>query len=163
MTKRNAIEIKIPKLDSLRRRIKTDVLLLKPVMKLVTKVALVQEREARIAAKPHGGDTGGTARSIESALPTITAPWVAVVGHDRPYVDLGRRAGKMPPVAAIADWLRRHGGDESMAFVVARSIGRRGTKGLHFMKRGTDAAKRELPHLVDQMIREVEAIFGRPL
>ena len=163
MTKRNAVEFRIPKMDALRRRIKTDVLLLKPVMRLVTKVALVQEREARIGAKPHGADTGGTARSIESVLPTITAPWVAVVGHDRPYVDLGRRAGRMPPVDVIRDWLRRHGGDVDMAFVVARSIGRRGTKGLKFMKRGTDAAKRELPHLVDATIREVEAIFGRPL
>ena len=162
MTKRNAVEFRIPKMDALRRRIKTDVLLLKPVMRLVTKVALVQEREARIGAKPHGGDTGGTARSIESVLPTITAPWVAVVGHDRPYVDLGRRAGKMPPVAPIADWLRRHGSSLS-PFMVARSIGKKGTKGLKFMKRGTDAAKRELPHLVDATIREVEAIFGRPL
>lgn len=60
-------------------------------------------------------------------------------------VEDGRKPGKMPPVEAIQLWVIRKGigprGDSrSTAFVIARSIGRRGTKGAHMFKNGFDAA-----------------------
>ena len=42
----------------------------------------------------------------------------------------GRRPGKMPPVSAVESWSKRKGLDP---FMVARSIGRKGTKGKKFM------------------------------
>ena len=43
------------------------------------------------------------------------------------FVEDGRRPGAaMPPLAPIAAWLRRHGANPRLAYVVARSIARRG-------------------------------------
>jgi hypothetical protein len=60
---------------------------------------------------------------------------VAPGGGSRDYaavVENGRRPGaRMPPPQALRNWLRHHGLPESMAFVVARSIARKGTKGAH--------------------------------
>jgi HK97 gp10 family phage protein len=47
------------------------------------------------------------------------------------FVEHGRGPGKPPPVAAIEGWARRHGANP---FLVARAIGRRGTKPRPFMK-----------------------------
>lgn len=58
----------------------------------------------------------------------------------RVQVEDGRRPGRMPPPLAIA---RRLGIPVGQAFVVARAIGRRGTKGLHPVARarsGMDSA-----------------------
>lgn len=52
------------------------------------------------------------------------------------WVHEGRRPGsKQPPTEAIRQWLHDKGGDEDMAFVVARSIGRRGIRPSKFLER----------------------------
>ena len=76
-------------------------------------------------------DTGSLRASIFSELRVsgqsleelISAPLV----HSAP-VEFGRKPGKMPPSAALKGWARRKLGDEKLAFVVARAIGRKGTK-----------------------------------
>lgn len=60
-------------------------------------------------------------------------------------VEEGRKPGRMPPVEAIQLWVIRKGiGDRdksrSTAFLIARAIGRRGTKGAFMFKRGYQAA-----------------------
>ncbi len=51
-------------------------------------------------------------------------------------MEYGRRAGaKPPPVEAIRPWVADKLGDESLAFVMARSIGRKGIKPHYFLKR----------------------------
>lgn len=40
----------------------------------------------------------------------------------------GRNAGRRPPTSAIAAWLVAVGGDPKLAFVIARSIGKKGTR-----------------------------------
>ena len=60
-------------------------------------------------------------------------------------VEYGRKPGKMPPVDAIRYWVVRKGiasGTEadSVAYLIARAIGRRGTKGAHMFQKGWDAA-----------------------
>ena len=51
------------------------------------------------------------------------------------FADKGRKKGKQPPIAVILDYMRRNGisGGNNTAFLIARSIGRRGTKGKHFI------------------------------
>lgn len=47
-------------------------------------------------------------------------------------LEFGRRPGqRMPPLGPIRVWLHHQGKDERLAFVVARSIGRKGTKAHH--------------------------------
>lgn len=58
-------------------------------------------------------------------------------------VEHGRAAGRPPPIEAIRYWvIRKRIADEaeadSVAFLIARAIGRRGTKGAHMVKAAMD-------------------------
>ncbi len=58
-------------------------------------------------------------------------------------VELGRRPGKQPPIAPIAYWVRRvikppEEQVDSIAFLVARAIGRHGTKATHYIRDTAD-------------------------
>lgn len=75
-------------------------------------------------------------------------------------VEFGRRPGKMPPVRAIRAWVVRKklvpamDSDEDYqeavdraAYMIARAIGRRGTKGAHMFERGFRATEPMIPYL----------------
>lgn len=56
--------------------------------------------------------------------------YLGYVGPTAPYgqwVEFGRGPGRMPPIDDIATWAAEKLGDESLAFVVARSIAAKGT------------------------------------
>lgn len=92
-------------------------------------------------------------------------------------VDEGRRAGKMPPVSKIQEWLTypnvrdkiRFGQSdapiqdiESVAFVIARKIGREGTKGNNFATNvfNSRLIQKEVPSLIEESIgKDIEAIL----
>ena len=84
------------------------------------------------------------------------------VWSDEPYaevMDLGRRPGRrMPPIKALIPWVqyRLRVADEmvrSVAFLVARSIARKGIKGRHYFKRAEEVAKRNWPKILDRRVR----------
>ena len=50
------------------------------------------------------------------------------------FVDEGRKPGKQPPVSAIAKWCQVKGIPTSAAFPIAKAIGKKGIKGIHFTK-----------------------------
>ncbi len=56
------------------------------------------------------------------------------------FVEIGRRPGRMPPVSKILEWMvakrlgRADGRSLARAYMIARKIGRRGTKGRHIMR-----------------------------
>ena len=81
-------------------------------------------------------------------------------------VDGGRKAGKRPPITAIEQWLRypnvrdkiRFGASDkafgekerkALAFMIARKIGREGTKGNNFFKNVVES------DLIDDMVQAV--------
>ncbi len=118
----------------------------KPVRDAVQRVLLRMETEARRKAKPHGVDTGTLARSIMSNLnPPMTPIGGSVFTTNRlaPVIEVGRKPGRMPPVDPIARWAKRHGIDAA-PFVLARAIGRHGTKGLYMFKAALAVGQREL-------------------
>jgi hypothetical protein len=55
------------------------------------------------------------------------------------YVDAGRRPGKQPPIKSILSWIKnkpigfKNMTDNQAAFIIARSIGKKGIKPLHAM------------------------------
>jgi hypothetical protein len=57
------------------------------------------------------------------------------------YVEYGRRPGSMPPPDAILEWIkakrinRGDRTDESLAWAIAKSIQRRGIKGIFFLEK----------------------------
>lgn len=88
----------------------------------------------------------------------------AEVRNDAPYsgvVEYGRRAGaRAPPRAEIARWVQRRMGlsekeARSVAFLIARSIKRRGLKGRHILT--SDEHMRELVAAVtNEMVAELD-------
>ena len=91
-----------------------------------------------------------------------------------PVMEYGRRAGKFPPIDAIAQWVsekitgtsvsgpRREktaASIRSIAFVIARSIAKKGAPkrargGVKFLSQARDTAERMLPKIADRVIAE---------
>ena len=67
------------------------------------------------------------------------------------YANYGRPPGKMPPVSAIEEWITRRRivpepntstpNVTSLAYVIARKIGREGTIGTNFLEKSLDEQK----------------------
>lgn len=119
------------------------------VHRTVTGIAL--DAEGGVIKNTPVGATGHLRQSITH---DISGSGIAIVGRvystDVPIkvasVEEGRAPGRMPPMAPIELWVRRKlGGDRNVAFLVARAIGRRGTKGAHMFQKGYGVARRESP------------------
>jgi len=81
-------------------------------------------------------------------------------------VEHGRRPGKMPPVDAIRYWVIRkqiadEEGAESAAWMIARAIGRRGTKGAHMFEEGLKASRGAISRLWGNTTRLIVRAMGR--
>tara|TARA_Y100000034_G_scaffold135950_1_gene209957 strand:- start:4828 stop:5355 length:528 start_codon:yes stop_codon:yes gene_type:complete len=99
--------------------------------------AMMQESLALLSRKLRigshqlpSGVTGLLRGSIFDDMRGMPVKWhQGVVASPQPYaryIELGRKPGRMPPVEALRLWAARVLGDESLAFPVARMIGRRG-------------------------------------
>lgn len=83
------------------------------------------------------------------------------------FAEKGRRPGKMPPISAIELWVRRKAGvsaseSRSVAFLIARAIGRRGTRpGAQMLEKGWNATEgiiiRNLEGIPERIIRRLSA------
>lgn len=84
------------------------------------------------------------------------------------YVDNGRKAGKMPPISKIEEWIKvkpviprpfgksqkRIPSPRSVAFLIARKIGREGTKGTHDLRNASDYTYNAFKAHLEQAIAE---------
>lgn len=96
-----------------------------------------------------------------------------------PPVETGTRPGKMPPPSALVPWVRRHPAPPSSAitksgrpsrrkpptvqqraFVIARAIGKRGTRGAHMFERGFEDARPQVERILDTMGRILAQELG---
>jgi hypothetical protein len=74
------------------------------------------------------------------------------------YVERGRRPGRPPPVAAVAGWARRHG---VSPFLVARAIGRKGTRPAPFLLPAYEKNRGRITELFARIgIKVVESLGG---
>lgn len=93
-------------------------------------------------------DTGTAAGSITTAILGTPLDITGKVFSPLEYVSVleeGRRPGStMPPTEPIARWLSRKGSDPRLAFVVARAIGRRGTKGHKMFARAIERGRTQV-------------------
>lgn len=87
-------------------------------------------------------DTHNLQRSITHEVTTQGTSIIGRAGTNQPYaeaVEKGRRAGAPPPPSnALLGWMGRKGIDPSLAFVIARSIGRKGIRPRPYLKPGYD-------------------------
>jgi hypothetical protein len=115
----------------------------------LTMYRAVNVAEAAIVQRWPVGATGlsrqawGTAveRGVNAVKGTISNPLDYAL-----FVEKGRGPGKPPPIAPIELWVRRvlaipEPESRRVAFLVARAIGRRGTKGAAAVEKGIAAVK----------------------
>lgn len=93
------------------------------------------------------------------------------------WVENGRKAGKMPPVKPILEWIQKRNivpyrnedgkipSLNSLAFLIARKIGKQGTKGIQFLSKSLDQTKDYFDSLVSDAIEkdiraELDSIFA---
>lgn len=80
------------------------------------------------------------------------------------YVDNGRKAGKMPPISKIEEWIKvkRPFGKShktipsprTQAYLIARKIGREGTRGTHDLRNASDMTYNAFRARLEQAIAE---------
>jgi len=148
--------IKVEGMEALTRKLGNKQIILRPIGKLISDLALLVQREAR-SGTPR--DTGALGRSIMRDVQPMMARVFTGLQY-APVMEHGRHpGGRMPPPQALAGWARRHGFGTSagMLFVLARSIARRGIKGRFFMKKATEAGRTALPRLVSQAVANMES------
>ena len=103
---------------------------------------VTQEAERRVSVKTPVGATSNLLGSVFGEVRGTPAR-EGVVGWNAPYgiiVEMGRRPGKFPPIGPIELWVRRKLGvpadrSRAVAFLVARKIARKGTKGQKIFER----------------------------
>lgn len=130
----------------------------KPLRKLLSNASLIGERVAKSEAPK---DTGSLVRDIRASVSSLSAK--VTLPRNLTYyhvMEEGRRPGaKMPPPRELHGWMRRHGIPVGAAFVIARSIARRGIKGRFFMRQGAAAVNKKMPGLLRKMGKEVGLIW----
>jgi len=94
------------------------------------------------------------------------------------YVDEGRKAGRMPPVSKIREWLtypnvreklqqnsdRELSNLDSKAFAIAKKIGEKGTKGTDFATNvfNSRLITKEMPQLIEDALgQDIEGILDK--
>jgi phage gpG-like protein len=121
---------------------------------MVRSVAAVQH-DAMVAAPV---DTGTLRRSIAVDV----TPYVGTIGSAlvyAPVVEFGRRAGQpMPPAGALLEWMRRHGIDPSVEFVIRRKIRQHGIKARPYL---IPALDRHRPRIEREFDLAIERLLKR--
>ena len=112
-----------------------------------------------------GALRGSTTTNVMGTPASITGEVVTDIVYGWP-VEEGRRPGKMPPVSAIELWVRRKlgiSGTEArqVAYVVARAIGKRGTRGAYMFKQGFEQVRPAIISLFERIVDEATRAFNR--
>lgn len=120
---------------------------------------IVKQKARRTAGSPPIVNTGELARGVDYKM---TSKLSARVGADARYsewVEKGRKPGKMPPVAPIERWAKTKLGQSGLGFVIARKIGRKGTKAQPFFFPAVDDSLSEIKSIFESAVSKVvEAI-----
>lgn len=123
--------------------------------------------EAKQKIKDNGSIATGMLRSSGSVRQqvdgTVDAGFYAEYAY---WVEYGRKAGGMPPVKLIKEWVRKKhlSGDEreidSMAFAIAKSIAANGTKAKPFLTPSYEENKARIDEIMQKAINEVTNNFN---
>lgn len=120
---------------------------------ILSRGSIMTQAEMRINAPIHDGELRRSIRPKMQSLDTV------IVFSDMKYapvIELGRRpGGKMPPYkagSALEKWVRDKMGAGVPAFLVARSIARKGTKGQGFARKSYVTMKPAVSGMADAVI-----------
>ena len=104
----------------------------------------------RFAKRTAPVDQGSLRQSIGTNVSGISAEVVAGAKY-APFVEFGRKPGTQPPIQNLERWANKRGIDP---FVVARSIGRYGTKAQPFMHPALEKNRRNIIIEFEQALRK---------
>ncbi len=128
---------------------------------------LFAEREIKDRT-PQGvlGMQGGLRGRIFSEMRGTPASPIGIVSAPSEYAEVveeGRRPGqRMPPSSALVTWVEKKLGvpeehAAGVAFVIARSIGKRGFAGAHMFREGVKATMAHMEHEAAQLGIEIKS------
>lgn len=121
-----------------------------PVVEAFRDATLIIQRDAKINTPV---DTGRLRASITPEVTVHGTEVLGIVGSNvvyAPYVELGTRP-HYPPLEALEVWAERH---HTTAFLVARAIGRRGTKAIRFLQNAFETNKERIIKRIERGIEE---------
>lgn len=122
-----------------------------PMVQAMRDATLLVERTAKQEASV---DTGRYRASITPEVRSHGSVVEGIVGSNleyAPYVVLGTRP-HMPPIAALQVWARRHG---VSAYVAARAIARRGTRGDQSLIKGIEQNAERISRLLGDAVGRI--------
>lgn len=154
---------------------------LSEVMRFVTSLGEVEERvmdeveratvigtgliEQQVVARTPVGATGNLrlawGTDVKRGAGIVRGEVVNPLAYGLP-VEKGRKAGKMPPIAPIQLWVTRVLGlsgyeARSAAYVIARAIGKRGTRAANMLKEGFAASEPVVLNLFEEIPQTIIA------
>ena len=123
--------------------------------------------EAKIKLRDNGSIATGMLRNSGSVRPqvdgTVDAGFYADYAQ---WVEYGRKAGGMPPVKLIKEWVRKkhitsnEKEIDSMAFAIAKNIAANGTKAKPFLTPSYEENKSRIDGIMQKAINEVTNNFN---
>lgn len=122
-----------------------------PMVEAMRDAVLMVQRDARKAAPVFSGELRA------SILPEIRTQGNEVVGavgsqvRHALYMEKGTRP-HFPPVAALQSWARRH---NTVAFLIARAISRRGLKPRKFLQGAYDENKEKIIKKLESAVKKI--------
>jgi hypothetical protein len=146
-----------------------------PLKPLFEKAAKFAHGRVQKYAKPHAADKGTLANAMKYELlggavkPYARIfPATPIVGIAN-TVEAGRKPGKQPSYQRLMQFVQSHGvkmGNaktvKETAYLLALWIKAHGTKGVFFMKHGAEDTTKELPKLVNEAKKQIEANWSKP-
>ena len=106
-------------------------------------------KDARLTLKKQGHRATGKLMDSMKAVVNKSELTFELESYAR-YVDQGRRPGKYAPVKAIKDWCKVKGIDQSLAFVINRSIYENGIKPSLFFTNAFESYEENLDDVLDK-------------
>lgn len=149
------VTIRIEGIPELRHKLDNPNLIAGPVREFLLKSSFTVEGKAKQLAPV---DTGRLRASITSIIRPTQAMVAPTVNYGA-AVEYGTRP-HFPPPDALEGWARRHGFPSAGgAFLLARSISRRGTRPQPYMRPAATQSQPDISRFAGEMALAIEARF----
>lgn len=144
-----------------------------PVTAIVQKFADAYKAQLAADGKTASGNLQNSVRGLVSFNGVILSVVIDVADYWR-YVEYGRRPGKFPPVDKIREWIRvkpvlprpdKNGklpSENTLAFLIARKIARKGIPATHSMSKTVASfglRQKLLKEIERQIIEEIKNLY----